>query len=310
VQLAKDAPTARRILNAPASVDLIILDVMMPGEDGLSFGERLRERQHHSLSLRGLELLVRSRRAARRKTCHQSTLERIDISPGKHALRPRPAPTAGDRAFQGAPVMSALGRGAIIKRMQTGELSVSPLLSKTQIGAASVDLRMGNVALIVRARGTSHVDPTAARSKRTTDHVRETRVQQKHERHELPFRARLLLHPGALVLVPTLEWVSLPDNIMGAVTARSTWAREGLSIATATLIEPGYQGIVTLELSNLGEIPITLYPGLEIAQIAFAEVSGDTVRPDQPQFALSFEPTQGKIPKESELPFLPFDIDS
>jgi dCTP deaminase len=138
------------------------------------------------------------------------------------------------------------------------------------------------------------------------DHASEIRFQQKHERHELPFGTRLLLHPGALVLVPTLEWVTLPRDIMGAVTARSTWAREGLSIATATLIEPGYEGTVTLELANLGEIPIALYPGLEIAQIAFATAIGKTDRPaDDPQFNGSFEPTQGKIAKPSEFPFLP-----
>jgi dCTP deaminase len=201
--------------------------------------------------------------------------------------------------------MSALGRGEIIKRMRKGDLSVSPLLSSDQIGAASVDLRMGTVALIVRARGTSHVDPAQASREGSPDHESETRHRQKHERHELPFKSPLLLHPGALVLVPTLEWVSLPQDLMGAVTARSTWAREGLSIATATLIEPGYQGIVTLELANLGEIPIALYPGLEIAQIAFAKVQGETRVEKKPQFILSFEPQQGKVANPTEFAFLP-----
>jgi dCTP deaminase len=202
--------------------------------------------------------------------------------------------------------MTAFGRGEIIDRMIKGDLTVSPLLSEKQIGAASVDLRMGNVALFVRARGISHVDPAFASRRDTKDHESETRYQQKHERHELPFGTRLLLHPGALVLIPTLEWVTLPEDVMGAVTARSTWAREGLSIATATLIEPGYQGIVTLELANLGEIPIALYPGLEIAQISFIKTVGDTRRPHADgQFNLSFEPRQGTIAKETEFAFLP-----
>jgi dCTP deaminase len=201
--------------------------------------------------------------------------------------------------------LTALGRGKIVERMLKGDLTVSPLLSNDQIGAASVDLRMGNVALFVRARGTSHVDPSFASRDGTRDHESETRYQQKHERYELPFGARLLLHPGALVLVPTLEWVTLPVDVMGAVTARSTWAREGLSIATATLIEPGYQGIVTLELANLGEIPIALYPGLEIAQISFFDTPGDTTRPNAGQFNLSFEPKQGTIAKKGEFAFLP-----
>lgn len=202
--------------------------------------------------------------------------------------------------------MSTLGRNEIICRLRKGDLSVAPLLSVDQIGASSVDLRMGNVVLIIRARGNSHVDPAAARpTESTSDHARESRFQQKHERIELPFKSRFLLHPGGLALVPTLEWVSLPPDLIGAVTARSTWAREGLSIATATLIEPGYQGIVTLELANLGEIPIALYPGLQIAQIAFTRVDGDTNRRDKPQFDLSFEPRQGNIAKESEFAFLP-----
>jgi dCTP deaminase len=107
--------------------------------------------------------------------------------------------------------VSTLGRKEIIRRMQTGDLSVGPLLSPGQIGPASVDLRMGNVVLIVRARGLSHVDPAAAKpSEDTSDHARESRAQQKHERFELPFESPFLLHPGALALVPTLEWVSLP----------------------------------------------------------------------------------------------------
>lgn len=201
--------------------------------------------------------------------------------------------------------MVALGREKIIERMRKGDLSVSPLLSPGQIGAASVDLRMGNVVLIVRARGTSHVDPAKAKTLDPDGLLKESDAQQKHERHELPFGRRFLLHPGSLALVPTLEWVSIPKDIVGAVTARSTWAREGLSIATATLIEPNYRGIVTLELANLGEIPIALYPGLEIAQIAFTRVEGETKRPDKPQFSLSFEPKQGAVAKPSEHPFLP-----
>ena len=201
--------------------------------------------------------------------------------------------------------MSTLGRSEIIRRMRIGDLSVTPLLSPEQIGAASVDLRMGNIVLMVRARGTSHVDPSQLKKQAKLGHAKEYNFQQKHERYELPFRTPFLLHPGALALVPTLEWVSIPRDLIGAVTARSTWAREGLSIATATLIEPRYEGIVTLELANLGEIPLTLYPGLELAQIAFSQVEGDTQRKKKSQFNLSFEPHQGKVAKETDFPLLP-----
>lgn len=198
--------------------------------------------------------------------------------------------------------MTVLGRSELIKRMRDHTLVVSPILSRQQIGAASIDLRLGNVVLMVRARGASHVDPAAwnvRKSKKHSENI-ELNRQQKYERYEIPFEARFLLHPGSLALVPTLEWIKLPSDIIGTVTARSTWAREGLSIATATLIEPNYEGIATLELANLGHIPIALYPGLRIAQIAFATVLGNTIRPstNKGQFPMSFEPMQGNISKD------------
>jgi dCTP deaminase len=195
--------------------------------------------------------------------------------------------------------MTILGRSELIKKMQSRTLVVSPILSAKQIGAASIDLRMGNVVLMVRARGSSHVDPAESVKSRTHSQRDELYRQQKHERYEIPFDAKFLLHPGSLALVPTLEWIKLPSDIMGTVTARSTWAREGLSIATAVLIEPGYEGIATLELANLGQIPIALYPGLRIAQMAFSMVQGLTKRPstNKGQFSLSFEPKQGDISK-------------
>jgi len=203
--------------------------------------------------------------------------------------------------------MSILGRNELIGRLNRESLVVSPILSEAQIGAASIDLRLGNVVLMVRARGTSHVDPIAAKSaaKSAEGHQAELGRQQKHERYEIPFHSRFLLHPGSLALMPTLEWIQLPKDLHGSVTARSTWAREGLSIATATFIEPLYQGIVTLELANMGEIPIALYPGMRVAQIAFSTVVGETTRPDPSQFRLSFEPQQGKVAGNDDFPFIP-----
>jgi dCTP deaminase len=160
---------------------------------------------------------------------------------------------------------------------------------------------MGNLVLIVRARGSSHVDPQASKKAATASGPPiERGRQQKHERYEIPFHSKFLLHPGSLALVPTLEWLKLPKDLIGVVTARSTWAREGLNIATATLIEPNYVGITTLELANHGEIPIALYPGLRIAQIAFSKVEGSTAtgQTHKAQFRMSFEPRQGDVSKD------------
>lgn len=203
--------------------------------------------------------------------------------------------------------MDVLGREKLIQRIRDGSLVVSPILSQNQIGAASVDLRMGNIALIVRARGSSHVDPAEWKATVSSgiQHEAEVYRQQKHERYEIPFKTKFLIHPGSLALVPAFEWLKLPNDLLGSVTARSTWAREGLSIATATLIEPGYRGLITLELANMGQIPMALYPGLRIAQITFMSVAGDTARPQRSQFEMSFEPKQGSIAAADDFPFIP-----
>jgi dCTP deaminase len=202
--------------------------------------------------------------------------------------------------------MGALSKSSIVERFKAGELVISPILSPKQLGPSSVDLRMGTVALVARAGAQSHVDPFYYIDDATAPKGHEgiKRQQQKHERFDVPFGGTFLLHPGSLVLVPTLEWIKLPGDLQGVVTARSSWAREGLNIATATIINPGYQGIVTLELSNLGEIPIALCPGLRLAQIAFymlvrSDPISDKSSLDS-QFTMSFEPRAGNIAQHDE----------
>jgi len=202
--------------------------------------------------------------------------------------------------------MAALSKSSIVNRLQSGDLIISPILSAKQIGVSSVDLRMGTVALMARAGAQSHVDPAAYRAETsdTGTHEQTRRRKQKHERFDIPFGSSFLLHPGSLVLVPTLEWVQLPKNLQGVVTARSSWAREGLNIATANIINPGYRGIVTLELANFGEIPIALYPGLRLAQMALYTLESDDPRKDGPhsgQFDMCFEPAAGDIAMGDEV---------
>lgn len=207
--------------------------------------------------------------------------------------------------------MTVLSKSRICERLKSRDLIISPILLD-QIGLSSIDLRMGTVVLVARAGAQSHVDPCAYRNEAREDDDHDT-IQdrkQKHERYDIPFKESFLLHPGSLALVPTLEWVVLPYNLQGIVTARSSWAREGLNIATATMINPKFRGIITLELANFGEIPIKLYPGLRLAQIAFYNidcVEGDDnldTDGDGSQFNMNFEPKAGKLVK-SDWPFVP-----
>lgn len=203
--------------------------------------------------------------------------------------------------------MSALSRSAMIRALHTEGLVVSPILSSKQIGASSIDLRMGTLALVARAGAQSHVDPVGYLSDDNGQHQATLRRQQKHTRYDIPFGNTFLLHPGALALVPTLEWVRLPANLQGVVTARSSWAREGLNIATATIVNPGYMGIITLELANFGQIPIKLHPGLRLAQIAFYRLEAADSKSDLDhlggkfKFNGHFEPSAGNIAQDDEM---------
>jgi dCTP deaminase len=203
--------------------------------------------------------------------------------------------------------MSVLSAGEVLRLLRVGEIYLSPILDgDNQIGPISIDLRLGHVGLFVRASGLSHVDPSNYTAEGSDEHQRERSRRQKFSRFEFTFDQNLLLHPGSLTLVPTLEWIQLPSYIKGVVTARSSWAREGLSIATANFINPGYNGIITLELANLGQIPISLYPGMRIAQISFYRVGKPGPRRRGSQFDMSFDPRGGEIARGDE-PFIPCD---
>jgi dCTP deaminase len=206
--------------------------------------------------------------------------------------------------------MSVLSRQQVLTRIASSELVITPIIDAgIQFGKSTIDLRIGTMASIVRGSGLSHVDPKAYISTgNPEDYVLERGRRRKLEHVSVPFGHPLTLHAGSLILVPTLEWVKLPKDLTGVVTARSSWAREGLSIATATFINPCYNGIITLELANLGHVPVVLYPGMRIAQLAIYEIdlnaADDCDDASRSQFDLSFESGAGDITK-GDLSFIP-----
>jgi dCTP deaminase len=87
---------------------------------------------------------------------------------------------------------------------------------------------------------------------------------------ETPF----MLHPGEFVLGSTLERVRLPDDLVARLEGKSSLGRLGLLIhSTAGFIDPGWDGHVTLELSNVANLPITIYHGMKIGQLSFVQLS-------------------------------------
>jgi dCTP deaminase len=148
---------------------------------------------------------------------------------------------------------------------QPAALVVTPIIDRaSQVGPASVDVRLGNDFINTRKRSIAAfdaADPDAAE-----------RVRDYQTHVYVPFGSSLVIHPGELVLGGTLEYLSVPSDLVGLVIGRSSWGRLGLVIATATKVDPGFRGILTLELVNQGSVPIRLYPGTRIAQLVFYPV--------------------------------------
>mgnify|MGYP003377136521 CR=1 FL=1 len=83
-----------------------------------------------------------------------------------------------------------------------------------------------------------------------------------------------ILHPGEFVLGSTLERVAIPDDLVARLEGKSSLGRLGLLIhSTAGYVDPGWDGQITLELSNVARLPITIYPGMPIGQLSFLQLT-------------------------------------
>jgi dCTP deaminase len=146
------------------------------------------------------------------------------------------------------------------------KLTVVPWPDRAAIeerGATSIDLRLGRWFRSFKQTRTKSVALVggAAESDRG---VRDTSPTKQHF---VPFGESYVLHPGRFVLGATLEWLHLPRSLSGYVTGKSSLGRHGLVIETAAGIHPLFSGCLTLELANVGEVPLEIYPGMLVCQI-------------------------------------------
>lgn len=91
----------------------------------------------------------------------------------------------------------------------------------------------------------------------------------------------LILQPQHAVLATTLEYIKMPADVSGEILTKSSWARVFISMASAPWIHPLYRGCLTLEISNIGNVPIALPVGEPIAQLVFMKVEGQTKKVEE-----------------------------
>ncbi len=163
-------------------------------------------------------------------------------------------------------------------RADASGLSIVPQPDLAEIeasGEASVTLRLGRWLVALRQSSQPYFDVDTADDKLRA----EARAAKSYF---VPFGEEFVLHPGRFVLATTLEWLKFPAGLGGYVTGKSTWARRGLVIEAAAGIHPGFSGCLTLELANVGEVPIKIRPGMKICQIFVHVVTNGTVLSGSP----------------------------
>ncbi len=158
----------------------------------------------------------------------------------------------------------------LLDRLAAGSLVVEPLGDvDRQVQPASVDLRLGTEFLEFQRTNISCIHPD--RADEVGEYVTETEVPEGEE---------FILHPGDFVLGTTKERVEVPPDLLATVEGRSSLGRLAVVIhATAGIVDPGYEGQITLELSNLGTAPVALTPGMRISQLVFTELTRPADRP-------------------------------
>jgi len=150
--------------------------------------------------------------------------------------------------------MTVLSDGQIRRELEKGRLSIDPLLdAPLQIQPSTVDLRLAY---------------SAKKYKDDVEILDPVNDDQSELMEESKNVSEIIVGPDEFVLGSTIECITLPDDIQGQVTGRSSYGRFGLTVhSTAGLIDPGWHGDITLEISNDTSKPIRIEPGRRICQL-------------------------------------------
>ena len=177
------------------------------------------------------------------------------------------------------------------QEVQSGRLGLEPF-EPEMVQPSSIDVRLDRFFRVFNNTKYTHIDPALQQDELTS-------LVEKDD--DEPF----VLHPGEFVLGSTFELVTLPDDLAGRLEGKSSLGRLGLlTHSTAGFIDPGFTGHITLELSNVANLPITLWPGMKIGQLCLFRLSSAAEHPYGSQRAGSrYQGQRGPTPSRAHLNF-------
>jgi len=178
----------------------------------------------------------------------------------------------------------------ILAEVEAGRVRLDPW-DAALVQPSSVDVRLDKYFRVFENHRYAVIDPAEDQSELTRAVTQD----------DGPF----VLHPGEFVLGSTYEYVSLPDDVAARLEGKSSLGRLGLlTHSTAGFIDPGFEGHVTLELSNVATLPIALWPGMKVGQLCFFRLSSPAARPYGSAGAGShYQGQRGPTPSRSHLNF-------
>jgi dCTP deaminase len=179
----------------------------------------------------------------------------------------------------------------IKESISSGKIAIEPY-EPSFVQPSSVDLRVSNGFRVFVNHRYSEIDPRAPQADLTQ--LIEVGVDE-------PF----MLHPGEFVLGSTLERVRLGVDVVARLEGKSSLGRLGLLIhSTAGFIDPGFEGHITLELSNVATLPIAIYPGMKIGQISFYQMTTAAEYPyGSPELGSKYQGQSGPTASRSHRDF-------
>jgi len=179
----------------------------------------------------------------------------------------------------------------IAAEIKSGRVKVEPFDPK-MIQPSSVDVRLDRFFRVFENHRYEVIDPSIEQSELT----REVAVAPDDF---------FILHPGEFVLASTYEVITLPDDVAGRLEGKSSLGRLGLlTHSTAGFIDPGFSGHITLELSNVANLPVKLYPGMKIGQLCLIKLSSSAEHPyGSALYGSRYQGQRGPTPSKSWLNF-------